>query len=137
VLRTHATDGVADADAAVAALVNLAGNLVLAAGGESDGARSQAREAAFFTLDGPYRLWVGELTGQTDLAEHRAQWQRTVRDVVETAGRRLVDDAGTPAWIGRAARGTFIDTCLARGWFVAALTKALPLAFEAPAVARS
>jgi CRISPR system Cascade subunit CasA len=137
VLRTHATDAVADADAAVAALVNLAGNLVLAAGGESEGARSQAREAAFFTLDGPYRRWVSGLTRQTDLPAHRAQWQRAVREFVETVGRRLVDDAGTPAWIGREARGTFIDTCLARGWFLAALAKALPLAFDAPAVVRS
>jgi CRISPR system Cascade subunit CasA len=137
VLRTHASDAVVDADAAVAALVNLAGNLVLAAGGESDGARSQAREAAFFVLDGPYRLWVSELTDQTDLAQHRALWQHAVREVVETAARRLVDEAGTPAWIGRHARGTFVDTSLARGWFVAALAKALPLAFEAATATRS
>jgi CRISPR system Cascade subunit CasA len=125
-LRTHVTDAVADADAAVAALVNLAGNLVAAAGGDSDGARSNAREEGFFALDAPYRAWVGALTELPDLVDHRAEWQRTVRKIITAAARQLMDDSGTPAWVGREVRGTYIDTSLAGGWFYTALAKALP-----------
>ena len=118
------------ADEAVSALVNLAGNLVDAAGGDSSAARQSTRARAFFSLDDPYLTWLEHLGDDTDPEAHLDSWQRTVRDIVSDIGNALISDAGEPAWKGRMVRDRWLDASLASGFFWSALRKAVPAAFD-------
>jgi CRISPR system Cascade subunit CasA len=137
-LGQAAVDAVVDADAAVRALGDLAGDLARAAGSESDAGRDVARDAGFGALDGPYRLWLAGLGEGDDPRRARADWQRTARRLVGRLGEELVASAGAAAWQGRVvshAKGeTWLNTASADWWFRSRLGKALPLA-QAEAVA--
>ena len=129
-LRVYANRAVQVADEAVSALVNLAGNLVDAAGGDSSAARQSTRARAFFSLDDPYLTWLEHLGDDTDPEAHLDSWQRTVRDIVSDIGNALISDAGEPAWKGRMVRDRWLDASLASGFFWSALRKAVPAAFD-------
>lgn len=128
-LRAAAVAAVGEADAVVSALANLAGNLTVAAGGETEPARTNARELGFSRLDSPYRSWVAELGPGTDLVAHRTVWQERLKAQLSRLGADLVRDAGSPAWVGRVHQGRRIDAGIAEAWFSAALRKAVPLAY--------
>ena len=128
-LRAAAVRAVEEADATVSALANLAGNLAIAAGGETEPARTEARELGFSRLDNPYRTWVAALGPSTDLVWHRGRWHRELRTHVGRLGADLIGDAGIPAWVGRERQGRRIDAGIAEAWFSAALRKAVPLAY--------
>lgn len=115
---------------AVKALKNLAGNLVRAAGGESDGARERTEETAFAALDLPFRRWVAALAPDSDLMAAQTNWQQQVARLVARLADELLDQAGETAWKGRPVLGRHVDSSLADAWFRAALRKALPLAFS-------
>lgn len=114
---------------AVKALKNLAGNLVRAAGGESDGVRDRTEETAFAALDSPFRLWVAGLLPDSPLAEVQADWQQQVARQVTRLADELLDQSGEAAWKGRMVVGRHVDSGLADAWFRAALRTALPMAF--------
>jgi CRISPR system Cascade subunit CasA len=128
-LRVSAIDAVRDADQAVYALSQLAGKLVLAAGGEAAGARDRARELGYHALDAPYRRWVSSLVDGVDAYERRADWQRAVRRHIEGLGAEFIENAGDPAWVGRDVNGIWTDTGLSARFFDASLRKHLPLAY--------
>lgn len=116
---------------AVKALKNLAGNLVRAAGGESDGVRDRTEETAFAALDLPFRRWIADLEPDSDLLAVQTAWQQRVTGVVTRLADELLDQAGEAAWKGRPVLGRHVDSGLADAWFRAAMRKALPLAFLA------
>lgn len=128
--REYANRAVQIADAAVTAVVNLAGNLVEAAGGDAAGPRDSARARTYFELDTPYRRWIADLGADTEFENYLGTWQHQVRDIVSVIGRDLIADAGEPAWIGRKVRDRWLDSSLASGFFWSVLRKALPAAFD-------
>ncbi|MFZ2530631.1 MAG: type I-E CRISPR-associated protein Cse1/CasA [Rhodococcus sp. (in: high G+C Gram-positive bacteria)] len=133
-LRVYATRAVQIADDAVAALVNLAGNLVDAAGGDSTSTRQSTRAQAFFALDEPYLTWLAELGDEIGLEAHVEAWQAQVRAIVSDIGSDLIAAAGDPAWKGRMVRDRWLDSSLASGFFWSALRKALPAAFDSATI---
>ncbi|MDP9427572.1 MAG: type I-E CRISPR-associated protein Cse1/CasA [Actinomycetota bacterium] len=114
---------------AVKALKNLAGNLVRAAGGESDGARDRSEEAAFAALDRPFRRWVAALQPGDDLTAVQTDWQRQVARILRGLADELLEQSGVAAWKGRVLQGRHVDSGLADAWFRAALRTALSLAY--------
>ncbi|MCX4097901.1 type I-E CRISPR-associated protein Cse1/CasA [Nocardia sp. alder85J] len=130
-LRTCAIGAVQVAEDCVEAIATLAGNLALAAGGDSQGARDRARERSFFDLEAPYRRWLAGLAPRADQrsAPYEDHWQQTVRTVIEPVAHDLVSAAGAPAWVGREVQGRHLDTGLAQKWFHARLRRTLPAAY--------
>jgi CRISPR system Cascade subunit CasA len=113
---------------AVNALANLAQNLYLAAGGdtESDGPATRAREAGYNALEQPFRRWLLELGPDIDLQEREAAWQGEVHAAVGRIGRELAETVGPAAVVGRKVRGKHMDLGLAELWFWSRLRKDLP-----------
>ena len=130
VLAQAAVDGVAEAEAAVNQLANLAHNVALAAGAstEDEGPRERARERAYSQLDVPYRRWLIRLGEADDVRESRVAWQRELNDLAYGLSRDLVEQAGTAAWVGRRVKGRHVDLGLAEAWFLSGLRKVLTLA---------
>ncbi|MEU6523229.1 type I-E CRISPR-associated protein Cse1/CasA [Streptomyces sp. NPDC046924] len=125
----QAVAAVADADLAVNALGDLATNLARAAGTESDGPRSTARDLAYGLLEAPYRTWLARLADTDDPYVQRTDWQQQVYEIVGGLGDRLMAAAGDAAWQGRTVQlkhGTeWLNSALAGKWFRAALHKGL------------
>ncbi|MBL3670138.1 type I-E CRISPR-associated protein Cse1/CasA [Streptomyces sp. M2CJ-2] len=125
----QAVAAVADADLAVNALGDLATNLARAAGTESDGPRSTARDLAYGLLEAPYRTWLARLADTDDPYVQRTAWQQQVYKIVGGLGDRLMAAAGDAAWQGRTVQlkhGTeWLNSALAGKWFRAALHKGL------------
>jgi CRISPR system Cascade subunit CasA len=124
----QAVGAVSDADQAVNALGDLATHLARAAGTETEGPRSTARDLAFGELESPYRMWLESLAG-SDPHEKRMAWQRQVHQIIGGLGDRLMAAAGDRAWQGRtvaAKNGTeWLNSALAGRWFRAALRRCL------------
>ncbi|MEU1710089.1 type I-E CRISPR-associated protein Cse1/CasA [Streptomyces sp. NPDC005706] len=120
---------VADADLAVNALGDLATNLARAAGTETDGPRSTARDLAYGLLEAPYRTWLAHLADTDDPYAQRTAWQQQVHSIAGRIGDRLMAAAGNAAWQGRTVQlkhGTeWLNSSLAGKWFRAALHKGL------------
>ncbi|MGY0070408.1 type I-E CRISPR-associated protein Cse1/CasA [Streptomyces sp. QTS137] len=125
----QAVAAVADADVAVNALGDLATHLARAAGTESDGPRSTARDLAYGLLEAPYRTWLAHLADADEPHAQRTAWQQQVYGIVGLLGDRLMDAAGDAAWQGRTVQlkhGTeWLNSALAGKWFRAALHKGL------------
>ena len=135
-LRTTALNAVTAADEAGTAVAALAANLRSAAGDSDDRslsrARQEARETFFFSLDAPYRRWLGALSAGTEPDVALVTWHQVADRVARGQEARLIADSGVAGWRGRAVtRRTgkrHIDTALASQWFRGSLRKALPLA---------
>ncbi|MET9595610.1 type I-E CRISPR-associated protein Cse1/CasA [Streptomyces sp. NPDC006516] len=125
----QAIAAVEDADRAVYAIGDLATNLARAAGTETDGPRSTARDHAYGLLEAPYRTWLRELARADDPYEQRMAWQRQVHEAAVAIGDRLTAAAGEGAWQGRVVetkKGTeWLNSALAYKWFRVALAKGL------------
>lgn len=126
-----AVDAASRASQGVVALVNLASNLELAAGGDAERPRERTFELGYSLLDGPYREWLAGLEDAEAADERLEAWgERAVR-ILRDAGSALIVEAGPEALIGREVpkRGTdtmqWIDSALAELWFRAAVRKAL------------
>lgn len=132
-----AVDAVADAEAAVRALGDLASDLASAAGLEPEPQKVAARDLGFGTLDGPYRRWLRELGKSTDPELARAAWQREAHRIVSDLARGLLDSAGSAAAAGRIVstlKGErWIDDTLADLLFRSRLNKALSHPFASAA----
>ncbi len=128
-LQAAAVDAVRAAEAAVNAVGDLARNLAVAAGGEGEGARDQARRMGFFALDGPFRRWLAGLDGGSDVDGATVDWQSRIQGILREIGDQLIADAGPMAFAGRpSALGRHIDAGLAGLYFRRSLNKALPSA---------
>ncbi|MEV0537900.1 type I-E CRISPR-associated protein Cse1/CasA [Kitasatospora sp. NPDC050463] len=138
-LGRAAVDAASDADLAVRALGDLAGDIARAAGSESQTPRLTARDAGFAALDGPYRLWLAGIREGDDPAALRGGWQRQVRREIGRLGDELVAQAGEAAWQGRVVTEgkteTWLTAAAADLWFRGRLRRALALAAPAVAVA--
>jgi CRISPR system Cascade subunit CasA len=133
-----AVDAVHEAELAVAALGQLAGNLARAAGTDPRSPVAAARDLGFGTLDGPYRAWLKDLLTYPDPATARQEWRRTIRRHVMRLGRQLLASAGPAADEGRMTEipgiGTrLMDAGRAHNWFTHRLNKVLGPAGERPA----
>lgn len=124
-----AVSGVEVAEAAVQAVGNLAGDLAAAAGGDGTGRRSRVMERAYARLDQPYRSWLLTLTPEAVELDLKAEWQRTVLEIVRDEGRELLEDIPPAAWEGRVVRGHVLTAAHAADRFDRAVREALPLAF--------
>jgi CRISPR system Cascade subunit CasA len=126
-----AVDAASRASQGVVALVNLASNLELAAGGDADRPRERTFELGYGLLDGPYRAWLAGLQDAGDPGAVLEEWGELALRILKGAGSDLVVAAGPEALVGREVkkRGDDskqrIDSALAELWFRAALRKAL------------
>lgn len=126
-----AANGASRVSHAVVAFANLASNLALASGGESDPPRKAAFEYAYSLLDGPFRAWVAGLDDRNATVESLESWGSTAQRILSAAGRELIAQAGPAAVVGRAVAklgsdtNQLIDAGLAERWFQGALRKAL------------
>jgi CRISPR system Cascade subunit CasA len=126
-----AVDAAARASQGVVALVNLASNLELAAGGDAERPRERTFELGYSLLDGPYREWLSGLQDAESAGELLDAWGERALRILRDTGAALVAEAGREALIGRELpkRGTdtmqWIDSALAELWFRAAVSKAL------------
>ncbi|MGA5363935.1 type I-E CRISPR-associated protein Cse1/CasA [Streptomyces purpurascens] len=130
--RTYARQAIGaaeDADLAVRALGDLAGDLARAAGRDEDGPRATARAAGFDALEEPYRNWLSVLAETDDPFERRSGWKGDVRRLVGRLGDRLIEAEGDMAWQGRTVTGKkgtlWLGAGLADTWFRARLAKVL------------
>jgi CRISPR system Cascade subunit CasA len=119
-----------DADRAVRVLGDLAADLAQAAGAEQEGPKSAARAEGFDALDHLYRGWLSAMAEAVDPFEHRASWQRQVRQTVSRLGDRLIAAAGDMAWEGRVHTDNkgvtrWLNAGLADVWFRGRLARAL------------
>ena len=133
-----AVDAAHEAELAVAALGQLAGNLARAAGTHPLSPVDAARDLGFGTLDGPYRAWLKDLLAYPDPVTARQEWRLTVRRHVLRLGRQLLASAGPAADEGRITDipgiGTrLMDAGRAHNWFIHRLNRVLPPAGERPA----
>lgn len=126
-----AVDAASRASQGVVALLNLASNLELAAGGDAERPRERTFELGYSLLDGPYREWLAGLEDAESAGALLEAWGERALKILRDAGSALVVEAGPEALIGREVpkRGTdtmqWIDSALAELWFRAAVSKAL------------
>ncbi|MER5982811.1 type I-E CRISPR-associated protein Cse1/CasA [Streptomyces sp. NPDC001787] len=126
-----AVDAVTDAERAVAALGQLAGNLARAAGSEPGPHTDTARDLGFGALDGPYRRWLAALGAAQDPEAARVAWQAVARRIVLDLGRQLLDTAGRAAAEGRVVElphvgKRWMDSSRADLWFRTRINQVLP-----------
>jgi CRISPR system Cascade subunit CasA len=86
----------------------LAQNLALAAGNaDGSGARSIAREQAYFRLDIPFRRWLEGIDPERGSMNTVCdQWWQQEVGIVRALGRELVTQAGPQAFVGRDGHAT-------------------------------
>ncbi|MGW0789790.1 type I-E CRISPR-associated protein Cse1/CasA [Streptomyces sp. NPDC002911] len=129
-----AVGAVGDADGAVKALADLAGDVARALGSDADKHRDGARERGYGELEGPFRLWLHDLGSGTEPDRARGEWQRLAHRIVSSLGREVLDYTTAAAWEGRVVdlgRGPqWFDDTSADRWFRIRLSKALPRAYE-------
>ncbi|KOG07706.1 CRISPR-associated protein Cse1 [Streptomyces viridochromogenes] len=127
----QAIDAVGDAEQAVAVLGDLATDLARAAGTQTEGPRSRARERGFAALDGPYRIWLSRLADAVDPGEQRTLWRRQTHRIISRLSERLLAEAGDAAWEGRIVAtpkgAVWFNSAYAQGWFRHRLGDALGL----------
>lgn len=124
-LRLTALSAVERSERAVLALANLAGNLAVAAGGESAGSRERARELGYFALDAPFRRWLSGIRPHTDPAAALEAWSAQAGALLLSLGTQAVEAAGPAAWVGRERDGRHVSAAEAHAWFVSAIAREL------------
>ncbi|MFG2735758.1 type I-E CRISPR-associated protein Cse1/CasA [Streptomyces harbinensis] len=130
-----AVDAAHEAELAVAALGQLAGNLARAAGTDPRSPVDAARDLGFGTLDGPYRAWLKDLLAYPDPVAARQEWRYTVRRHLLRLGRQLLTSAGPAADEGRMTDvpgigARLVDAGRAHNWFIHRLNRVLGPAGE-------
>lgn len=100
-LGQAAINAVADAEAAVTVLGDLAADLATAAGAAPAQPRTSARALGFGSLDHPFRAWLAALKPGNDPLERRQDWQRQTHRAVIRLAEQLLHQAGDAAWEGR------------------------------------
>lgn len=117
-LRGTVVRALKDADAAVSAFANLAGNVDKAGGGNGAAIRDDGRSSAFATLDRPFREWLLLLKDPSIGAVQALEtWHFIARGLLLALGEQVVTDAGPAAWAGREVDGKHLDASRAEMWF--------------------
>ncbi|MFI6995863.1 type I-E CRISPR-associated protein Cse1/CasA [Nonomuraea wenchangensis] len=99
-LRAVAIGAVADAEAAVNALVDLVTDLARAEGHRVDSLKAKAYRQAFARLDGVFRAWLAAIAARDDAQERRAEWQRQIYEVIDSLASEFLQAAGDRSWEG-------------------------------------
>lgn len=115
---------------AVRSLGDLAGNLAVAAGGDSAGPSEAAKAQGYSALDAPFREWLSGFDPSGDIEDALADWTSTTRRIVLSAGDKVLAEASPAAFVGRVVqrnnKSHLINTGQADAWFRRSLNKALP-----------
>jgi CRISPR system Cascade subunit CasA len=94
------------ADKAVWSLGVLAAEVAIASGGDAEGPKGKAIEAAYSALDGPFRSWVSGLDAKTDPVSARDDWDATAQSVVRAIAREVAESAPASSMVLRPPRKT-------------------------------
>jgi CRISPR system Cascade subunit CasA len=128
-LAAAAVEMVSNTESAVRALGHLAENLTRAAGGDRDlaaSARDSGAAEGYSLVYAEFRAWLSGIGPMTQPDEARSAWTKTARGILQRHAEWLVEDAGTPAWVGRGDGPDAMNSSKALLWFTVALNKALP-----------
>ena len=88
------------------AVGNLANDLAIAAGSDTDASRN-AREQFYFRIDQPFRRWLLSLDPdweEDEIDESLDRWERQAQQIAYEMGRRLAEAAGPAAFVGRSVK---------------------------------
>ncbi|MBM9624589.1 type I-E CRISPR-associated protein Cse1/CasA [Streptomyces zhihengii] len=125
----QAIAAVQDANRAALAVGDLAANLARAAGIDTEGPRTSARDRAYGAIDSSYRDWLINLPMARDPLKQRSIWQRDLVETASALGDQLLAAAGQAAWRGRTVatrQGTeWLNSATADRWFRRALYRDL------------
>ncbi len=138
-----AKECVADTDTAVWHLGQLAANLHLAAGGDSQsskGPRDLATEQAYSAIDAEFRDWLRSLdAAELDpsaldayIAQCREEWHVKARKILANQADRMLSETSPQAFTGHASgsQATWMTSSQADRFFRGSLRKALPIASD-------
>ena len=120
---------VAQANALVVNLGNLASNIAKAAGAtDGQNRRHVAMEQAYAALDMPFRSWLAAIVpGVSNLEDECEKWTNEARKIIKKHGENLVSQAGTQAFVGRVVKGNnredYYSAPKVYGWFLAGIKK--------------
>lgn len=102
------TDAVAITDNIADVVGKLAREIFLAGGGDTESALEPFRTAKaeyYFNTDEAFRRWLSEIEPKTDIVKEKKQeWKDTAINIAKAIGRKMVNEAGTDAIIGRAVK---------------------------------
>lgn len=106
ILRNLVLDEISKCDDIAEMVGRLAADLVKAAGGrQGEAVRLRAKGEFYFRLDIPFRKWLSSLDSSQENVEGKIaaqkRWRTIVREVAQSLGEELVENAGTAAFVGR------------------------------------
>lgn len=103
--RRRIAEEIQKCDNAAGAVGNLAGDIYLAGGGDTETVstvRRQTGEQWYAQLNQPFRRWLLSISPETDAVDEKiSEWHRTAREKALLLGRTLVEQAGDKALFGR------------------------------------
>lgn len=126
-LAVQIAEGARQVELGVRSLADLAGDLAVAAGGESEPAKVPARAAGFAAVDGEFRHWLSQLGPASDPLVARAELNAVAREILLDLGHELVESASPQAWSGRKVDKSIVCTATADSWFRRDLYRLFPL----------
>jgi CRISPR system Cascade subunit CasA len=127
-LARVATSCVEAGERAAWAVGGLAADLAAAAGGDSDGPRSRARELVYAELDGPFRRWLAALHADSDTVEVQVEWHDRALQLARAVADDLLRRVPPACWEGRTVQKRLLTAAHAEARFREHLRQALPLA---------
>ncbi|MBS5150735.1 MAG: type I-E CRISPR-associated protein Cse1/CasA [Butyricicoccus pullicaecorum] len=80
----------------------LAKELALSAGNEGVGQTRAAKEQFYYEIDQPFCQWLYQLEPEDDMDTAVESWRAQAKRIAYGLGRMMVEEAGTPALVGRA-----------------------------------
>ena len=106
ILRNLALDEISKCDDVADMVGRLAEDLVKAAGGrQGEAVKLRAKSEFYFRLDIPFRKWLSSLDPSKESVEGKMavqkQWRTIIKEVAQSLGEELVENAGTAAFVGR------------------------------------
>ena len=101
-------DAIAVTDLAADAVGNLAREIFLAEGGDTESAQETVRKAKdeyYFDVDVEFRKWLSGIVPSKDNENNKGkEWKATAIRLAETIGNKMVRNAGVAAIIGRTVK---------------------------------
>lgn len=79
----------------------LAKDLEVATGTDGQGSAKKAKEEFYYEIDQPFRRWLYSLDMDKSVDEAAEKWRSEAKKIAYALGRRMIEEAGEPALIGR------------------------------------
>lgn len=79
----------------------LAKDLAIATGTDGQGSAKKAKEEFYYEIDQPFRRWLYSLDMDKSVDEAAEKWRSEAKKIAYALGRRMIEEAGEPALIGR------------------------------------